>query len=450
MSAQFSPPSANTLSVSGLNRLVRDCLESAFPLTWVSGEISNLTYAASGHVYFSLKDDGAQVRCVMWRNRAQLLGWRLENGQKIDARSLVSFYEPRGEFQLNVESIRRTGQGDLFERFLKLKAKLEGEGLFAPEIKRPLPPFPRRIALVTSIQAAALRDVLATLQRRAPHIAITLYPTPVQGDGAAARIAEALCAADRGDNDLIILCRGGGSIEDLWSFNEEAVAYAIRQSSTPVVSGVGHETDFTIADFAADLRAPTPTAAAELASPDRNALANRLSELHRRLSWRSSQQLAARTQHLDHLTSRLTHPAERLRQQREALELLGNRLHRAVRQEIQSRHYRRELLAQRLQTVRPKLSEAGRSLAMLAQTLSRAMQRELSARHTRLSTATTSLNQLNPHAVLARGYTLALGPDGRAVRDASRLNTGDALQLSFAHGSAEVRVDRIVTPDSGQ
>ena len=241
------PPVGNSvLSVASLNRLVRDCLEAAFPLTWVGGEISNLTYAASGHVYFSLKDSSAQVRCVIWRSRAQLLGWRLENGQKIEARALVSFYEPRGEFQLNIEAVRRAGQGDLFERFLRLKAQLEAEGLFSPENKRPIPAFPRHIAIVSSLQAAALRDVLTTLHRRAPHLRITIFPTLVQGEGAGAKIAEALGQAASGGCDTIILCRGGGSIEDLWAFNEECVARAIRASAIPVISGVGHETDFTL------------------------------------------------------------------------------------------------------------------------------------------------------------------------------------------------------------
>src|SRR5574343_1163875 len=286
--------SATTLTVSSLNRLVRECLEANFPLTWVGGEISNLTYAASGHVYFSLKDSSAQVRCVMWRNRAQLLGWRLENGQKIEARALVSFYEPRGEFQLNIEAIRRAGQGNLFERFLKLKAQLEAEGLFAPEAKRPLPTFPRHVAIVSSLQAAALRDVLTTLHRRAPHLRLSIFPTLVQGEGAGARFAEAFAQAGSSDCDAILLCRGGGSIEDLWSFNEECVARAIRASAIPVIAGVGHETAFTIADFAADLRAPTPTAAAELVSSDRDSLADRLDRLHEQLQRRSERALADR------------------------------------------------------------------------------------------------------------------------------------------------------------
>ncbi len=280
------------LSVSSLNRLVRDCLEAAFPLTWVGGEISNLTFAASGHVYFSLKDANAQVRCVMWRNRAQLLGWRPENGQQVEARALVSFYEPRGEFQLNIETIRRAGQGDLFERFLRLKAQLEAEGLFTAEIKRPLPEHPQALAIVTSLQAAALRDVLTTLRRRAPHVRIGLFPTPVQGEGAAGKIATALQLAAASDCDAIILCRGGGSIEDLWPFNEEVVARAIRASRLPVVAGIGHETDFTIADFAADLRAATPTAAAEILSPDRDALLAHLQQFRRRITLQLARGLA--------------------------------------------------------------------------------------------------------------------------------------------------------------
>ena len=313
MPAAEQQPANQILSISSLNRLVRDCLESTFPLTWVAGEISNLTYAASGHVYFTLKDSSAQARCVMWRSRAQLLGWRLENGQQIEARALVSFYEPRGEFQLNVETVRRAGQGNLFERFLRLKEKLESEGLFAVDRKRPLPAFPRRIAIVSSLQAAALRDVLTTLHRRAPHLRISIFPTPVQGDGAGLKIADALAQAGASDCDVTILCRGGGSIEDLWAFNEECVARAIRASAIPVVAGVGHETDFTIADFAADRRAPTPTAAAELASPDRDALLGQLGRLGDQLRRRTARILFDYEQQLDWLAARLIHPSQRIK-----------------------------------------------------------------------------------------------------------------------------------------
>jgi exodeoxyribonuclease VII large subunit len=440
-----TPPVGNSvLSVSSLNRQVRDCLESAFPLTWVSGEISNLTYAASGHVYFSLKDSNAQVRCVMWRSRAQLLGWRLENGQKIEARVLVSFYEPRGEFQLNVEAIRRAGQGDLFERFLRLKAQLENEGLFAVDRKRSLPGFPRRLAIVTSPQAAALRDVLSTLHRRAPHVGITLFPTPVQGEGAGAKIAEALSQASTSDCDAIILCRGGGSIEDLWAFNEECVARAIRASAIPVISGVGHETDFTIADFAADLRAPTPTAAAELASPDRDALLGRLNELGSHLERRIERALSDQQQRLDWLAARLIHPAERIRQRRQEMDTLGVRLQHALRRQTEHSAVRLQALGLRHSGARPRPEKLAEGLAHLHYRLSRQTQWAISQHSGKLKSLASGLSQLDPHAVLTRGYALAIGPDGRAVRNAAALTIGDTVKLSFAQGAATAIVDRVV------
>ena len=301
-----------------LNRLARERLESAFPLCWVAGEVSNLTAAASGHVYFSLKDSVAQVRCVMFRNRAQLLGWRLENGQHIEVRVLVTLYEARGDFQLNIEAARKAGLGNLYEQFVRLKQKLESEGLFAVECKRRLPAFPRRIGIVTSLQAAALRDVLSTLARRASHIGLVLYPTPVQGEGAAAQIAAAIRrAGERGECDVLILCRGGGSLEDLWAFNDEALARTIRSCPIPVICGVGHETDFTLADFAADRRAPTPTAAAELAAPERTALLSQLAEHRNALRRQIRQDQNQRSQHLARLAHRLQDPEQRLAQKRE-------------------------------------------------------------------------------------------------------------------------------------
>ena len=445
----ISPVGNNVLTVTSLNRLVRDCLEAAFPLTWVGGEISNLTYAASGHVYFSLKDAGAQVRCVMWRSRAQTLGWRLENGQKIEARALVSFYEPRGEFQLNVEAIRRAGQGDLFERFLRLKAQLENEGLFAVDRKRPLPTFPEHIAIVTSPQAAALRDVLTTLHRRAPHLRITLVPTPVQGEGAGERIAAALAQASTCGCQAIILCRGGGSIEDLWAFNEEIVARAIRASTVPVVAGIGHETDFTIADFAADLRAPTPTAAAELISPDRAALLNRLSDLHRQLGRRLERSLAEQQQRLDWLGSRLLHPAERLNQRRQALAQLGKGLRLAVLRQNDANQFRLQAMGQRLLAARPQVHPQVTTLDHLRYRLRNRLATQISQHSGKLNALSSSLSQLDPHAVLARGYALAIGPDGRAIRDAAQLTSGDALNLSFARGMAVTEVKRVVaTPEA--
>ncbi len=440
----FLPDPQTVLSVSSFNRLVRDTLEAAFPLSWIGGEISNLTYAASGHVYFSLKDASAQVRCVMWRSRAQLLGWRLENGQKIEARALVSFYEARGEFQLNVEAIRRAGQGDLFERFMRLKAQLENEGLFAVDRKRALPDYPRHLAIVTSPQAAALRDVLSALHRRAPHLRLTLVPTPVQGEGAGQRIAAALASTATLDCDAIILCRGGGSIEDLWAFNEECVARAIRATHVPVISGVGHETDFTIADFAADLRAPTPTAAAELASPDADSLRLRLDHLSARLHRHLERQQANRQQQLDWLSSRLLHPAERLQQRRKELAQLARSLRQAGQQGLMQAAQQHKHLGQRLQASCPQTRHAAEQLDHLAYRLENGLNRQITQNRGKLNTLNAGLIQLNPHAVLARGYAIAFDEAGRAIRQAGELSAGQALSLKFASGSAEVSVQKIV------
>ena len=441
LTTNIPPP---IITITALNRMVRECLENNFPLSWVSGEISNLTYAASGHIYFSLKDASAQVRCVMWRSRAQLLGWRLENGQKIEARALVSFYEPRGEFQLNIEAIRRAGQGDLFERFLKLKAKLEAEGLFDPATRRKLPEHPRALAIVTSPQAAALQDVLNTLKRRAPHLPIEIYPTPVQGEGAGDKIAAAIRLAAQSRCDAIILCRGGGSIEDLWAFNDEALARAIRASRIPVVSGVGHETDFTIADFAADLRAATPTAAAELLSPDREALLAQLAQLDRRLRQQTNRSLAERAQQLDWLANRLTHPAQRLQQQREDVKRLVLRLRQAMLRQYDSRAHQLATLMQALSNARPQPQKAREQLQHLDFRLGNACRWKISTLEMKLNGCAASLNQLDPHAVLARGYALAIGPDGKIVRDAEQLTLGSELHLSFARGGAISTVNRVV------
>lgn len=444
MPAETAPVNNAILSVSGLNRLVRQCLESSFPLAWVGGEISNLTYAASGHVYFSLKDAAAQVRCVMWRSRAQTLGWRLENGQKIEARALVSFYEPRGEFQLNVEAVRRAGQGDLYERFLRLKAQLEAEGLFAASGKRPLPAFPRHVAIVTSPQAAALRDVLTTLHRRSPHVAVSLFPTPVQGEGAGMRIAEALAAAGTAACDLILLCRGGGSIEDLWAFNEECVARAIRATAIPVIAGIGHETDFTIADFAADLRAPTPTAAAEMAAPERAALLAGLAALGAQLQRRGERALGERQQRLDWLATRLLHPAERLAQRRQQVAELQRRLQRAAAQRLESSRLLLLAAERRRQASRPRPERLAERLAHQRQQMARQVAWQLSRQQMKLNALANGLKQLDPHAVLRRGYALVTDGDGRAVRDAAMLAPGNALKLSFARGSARATVDQVV------
>jgi len=293
--SDYASPSPPVVTVSELNRYAKQLLEKNIPLMWIAGEISNLTRATSGHWYFTLKDDSAQVRCAMFRHKNQYLDWRPENGMQVEVRALVTLYEQRGEFQLSVENLRRSGLGALYEAFEKLKARLSAEGLFDDARKKPLPLFPRQIGVITSPAAAALRDVLTTLRRRMPGIPVVLYPTPVQGEGAGAKVADALrSAALRSECDVLILCRGGGSIEDLWAFNEESVARAVADSPIPVVCGVGHETDFTIADFVADRRAPTPTAAAEMASPDRLELIRQLGGLESRLTRQLNQALEQR------------------------------------------------------------------------------------------------------------------------------------------------------------
>lgn len=413
----FSPE--YPLTVSALNRCVRSCLESAWPLQWVSGEISNLTQASSGHLYFSLKDDSAQVRCVIWRHKAQLLGWRPQNGEKVDVRALVTLYEPRGDYQLNVDTLRRTGLGLLFQQFQALKERLEREGLFSPSLKRPLPSFPKRIGIITSPQAAALHDVLTTLRRRAPHIALTLYPTPVQGEGAATNIATTLAFAGRQNEDLLILCRGGGSLEDLWPFNEEQVARAIRASPVPVISGIGHEIDVSIADFAADQRAATPTAAAEMASPERAHLLRHLDQISHHLQDRLRRHCLDAEQRLDWLASRLVHPQQRLRHQATALLLLQRTMDRAFTRCLERRHHL-------VQSVAWQLERSGEGC--------------LSAPIRRLERLEANLHSLNPLAVLERGYAIIQSEQGKIVRDSTQVRDGERVNITLAHGQIKASV----------
>ena len=432
---------APVIPVSLLNRMARERLESAFPLCWVAGEISNLTYAASGHVYFTLKDAQAQVRCVMYRNRAQLLGWRLANGQRIEARVLVTLYEARGDFQLNVENARQAGTGNLYEEFLRRKARFDAEGLFAPEHKRGLPAFPRRIGLITSPQAAALRDVLTTLRRRAPQVGVVLYPTPVQGAGAAREIVAALrMAGERKECDLLILCRGGGSLEDLWEFNDEALARAIRACPLPVISGVGHETDFTLADFAADCRAPTPTAAAELAAPARDTLLDTLAAQRRQLQRQWQSALQGRQQALDLLALRLVHPAEQIARQRRQLDHLAHRLGGALAQTCARRRQTLGALGQRLTVARPQTERAARRLDALAHRLDAAGHQALDERRANLARFAAALAHLNPQAVLERGYSLVTDEHGVIVRDSRTLEPNARIAVCFRHGRAEATV----------
>jgi len=428
-------------SVSELNRTARQLLEESFPLLWVRGEISNFRPYESGHWYFSLKDEQAQVRCVMFRHKNQLLDWAPKEGMQVEARALVSLYEARGEFQLNVEFLRRAGLGALYEAFERLKARLGKEGLFAPERKRPLPAFPRAIGIVTSPQAAALRDVLTTLARRMPSIPVIVYPAPVQGEGAAEKVADALRrAGERDEVDVLILCRGGGSIEDLWAFNEEAVARAVAASPIPVIAGVGHETDITIADFVADRRAPTPTGAAELASPNRADLLHRLESLEARAARALNRGIEARMQHLDVLSRRLVHPGERLGNQSRHLDHLAQRLRGAWQWSHGERGWRLRAAAGQLWTSRPASSDLAARPRALAERLALAGRRLGEDRARALARLEAHLLHLNPRGVLSRGYAIVSTADGRVIRDSGETQLGDELRLTLARGWADARV----------
>ncbi|HEY9098648.1 MAG TPA: exodeoxyribonuclease VII large subunit [Thiobacillus sp.] len=429
------------LTVSELNRMARRALESQLPLLWVEGEISNFTRAASGHWYFSLKDASAQVRCVMFRGRNQFADFTPANGDHVEIRALPSLYEARGEFQLGAESIRRAGAGRLYEAFLKLKAKLEAEGLFDPLRKRALPRFPRSLGIVTSPQAAALHDVLTALSRRMPGLPIILYPTPVQGSGAGAQIAAAIrTAGARAECDVLLVCRGGGSLEDLWAFNDEAVARAIATSPIPVVSGVGHETDFTLADFAADLRAPTPTAAAELASPVRQELLLQLEQLARQLHHHLARKQQHEAQRLDYLSRRLIHPAEHLRRQQLELGQLTQRLHHAVQSRLTREQLQLAQFSQRLVTPLHVIQREQQSLDALTARAQRAVQSGLQQHRLNLARLASSLAHLSPEGVLARGYSIVQLENGTVVQDAATLKSGDLLDIRLHRGQTRATV----------
>jgi exodeoxyribonuclease VII large subunit len=435
-------PPTGVLTVSELNRAARAVIEGSFPLLWIAGEVSGFVRHGSGHCYFTLKDREAQVGCVMFRQRASQLGALPENGARVEVLALVTLYEPRGQFQLNVETLRRGGVGVLFEAFEKLKAKLKAEGLFEAERKRSLPPFPRAVGVVTSREGAALRDFLTTLARRMPGIAVRIYPTPVQGDGAAARIAGAIrLAGERRECEVLVVCRGGGSIEDLWAFNDEAVARAIAASPMPVVSGVGHETDFTIADFVADLRAPTPTAAAELVSPSRAELSARLDEHRQRLVRAMRQRLEQRMQQLDYLARRLLAPAELVRHRRAQVGHLASRLRAAMDRTRAASVHRVELAARRHAAAQPDVAGIGGRVAALRHRLATAGRRAIERGGEVVGRLAAQLSQLNPDAVLARGYSITRHEDGRIVRAVSEVAAGDRLSLTFAEGGAQVRVE---------
>ena len=422
---------APVISVSELNRRVRATIEQNLPLTWVNGEISNMRRYDSGHWYFTLKDASAQVDCVMFRHKAQTMAWQPADGMRVKVRALATVYEARGKYQLNIEAMRHAGLGALYEAFEKLKAKLEAEGLFAEARKREIPAQPRAIGVVTSPQAAALRDVLTTLKRRMPRIPVVIYPTPVQGEGAAAKIMQAIATAstraEKDQIDVLIVCRGGGSIEDLWSFNEEIVARAIHACSIPVVTGVGHETDFTIADFVADARAATPTAAAEMVSPDRAELRAQVAQLGGQFTRVMRRALEDHMQKLDYLQRRLLHPGERIAERQRHLAHLGSRFSGAYQHAFDARAWALRAVAQRLNAARPDLRGFERLTLEHERRLQGAMQRTFERAQSRLAHANAHITSLNPQLMLERGYSIAETADGTIIRDAEALALGEEI-----------------------
>ena len=415
-------PARVCLSVSELNRAVARSLERSFPPLRVRGELASLTRAASGHWYFTLKDRAAQVRCVMFRSRNVLVDFAPQEGDDLEVIGNVSLYEPKGEFQLGVESMRRAGQGRLFEQFLRLKERLAAEGLFDEAIKRRLPRLPSSVGIVTSLQAAALHDIVTTLRRRAPYVRLIVYPVPVQGPGAGARIARMLATVSvRAEVDLVILARGGGSIEDLWAFNEEGVARAVRASSVPVIVGVGHESDFTIADFAADLRAPTPTAAAELAAPDRAGLLQAVRHRWTRIEQLANARLRTHAQRLDFALRKLASPRAPIRGLQARLDGLRARI--AV--------FRSGIVPPRAARVAGLQARTAVFASGIATT-----------RAARLTAAARALQALDPRRVLGRGYALVRDEHGQLVTDSAGLKADQRLDLELARGAAQVRVER--------
>ena len=395
----FQPP---TWSVTDLTRFLRDLLESEANLQdlWVEGEVSNLSRPASGHLYFTLKDRNAALRCVMWRNAVMQQAYLPQNGEAIEIHGSISIYEASGNYQLYGDLIRPAGEGALYQEFLRLKAQLEAEGLFDAQRKKPIPSWPQTIGIVTSPTGAALRDMLDTIQRRFPPLEVILSPTPVQGDQAPQGITSALQRLNEiVKPDLILLARGGGTIEDLMAFNDERVARAIANSPTPVITGIGHETDFTIADFAADLRAPTPTAAAELATPNQAELRESLSELSRSI-YQST---------LNYLLT-----------QRSWLEGQQNRL--------------------QLRTPLAQVHRGQQRLDELASRVGRSLVHTIEINRTRLAGLQLRLNALNPQAVLERGYSIVTQDDGSLVRSTTQVKPADHLQVQVSDGKFDVRV----------
>jgi exodeoxyribonuclease VII large subunit len=392
------PNEAKVFSVKEINRLVRELLEQSFPSFWISGEISNFISASSGHWYFSLKDDEAQVRCTMFKNKNMAADWTPKNGEKIEAKCFIGLYEARGEYQLNVDLIRHAGAGLLSEAFNQLKERLLKEGLFETSRKKLIPQFPKSIGVISSPTGAAIEDILTTLKRRSPHIPIFIYPSLVQGKEAPVAIVKAIETANiRMECDVLILARGGGSIEDLWAFNEEIVARAIVASKIPTITGVGHETDTTIADFVSDLRAPTPTGAAELVTSHTVELVKTIQVYKNQLNKVMAGVIRELMQKIDYLEKRLISPRQQIQRQKEQIHQYIQRINQSMKN---------AMILYRLKIDKLKLN----------------------------------FDHLNPHAVLSRGYSIITNVDGQIVNNVNQLKLDDKIRIQLNHGQADANI----------
>lgn len=437
-------------TVSRLNSEVRLTLELQFQQLWLVGEVSNFVAAASGHWYFSLKDQAAQVKVAMFKQANRYATVRPQNGQQVLIRARISVYEPRGEYQLLAEFIEPAGAGLLKQQFEQLKAKLAAEGLFAPERKRPLPANPRRVGVITSPTGAAVRDIITVLARRAPGIELIIYPCQVQGETAAAQLRNMLSSAiRRNEVDVLIIGRGGGSIEDLWCFNDEALARAVADCPIPIVSAVGHEIDFALTDFVADVRAATPSAAAELVSPDQSQYLVALTQLQQRLSRAVRRQLAQQQPRLLQLQQRLQqlHPQRRLEQQQQRLDELQLRLQRRMQQHLQTARRQHSYLQQSLQHLSPAkaIKQQQLQLQQLAKRLQQAQLQQLKQHKFNLIQLSKQLHTVSPLATLARGYSIAFDAQQQVVTRNSQLAPGDKVTVKLAEGAFEAEVKKLTT-----
>jgi exodeoxyribonuclease VII large subunit len=446
----LSSQTASIFTVSRLNQTVRLLLEQEMGQVWISGEISNFTQPSSGHWYFTLKDDTAQVRCAMFRNSNRRVTFRPQHGQQVLVRANITLYEPRGDYQIIVESMQPAGEGLLQQKYEQLKAKLQAEGLFDQLHKQPLPSPAHCVGVITSKTGAALHDILHVLKRRDPSLPVIIYPTAVQGDDAPGQIVRAIERANaRSECDVLIVGRGGGSLEDLWSFNDERVARAIFASRIPVVSAVGHETDVTIADFVGDLRAPTPSAAAEIVSRNQQELLRQVQSAQQRLGMAMDYYLANRTRRFTQLHHRLQqqHPQLRLARQQTALERLRQRMGFALENKLKQANQRQQRMLQRLnqQNPQPRIYRAQTRIQQLEYRLAENIRTRLSEQRERFGNAVTHLEAVSPLATLARGYSVSTAANGRVLNKVQQVKMGDVITTRLKDGWVASEVT-VVTP----